>query len=140
MIIYINAYAVTRHYGGPEEGGWWYNQGEPIASVPLETERLDACPTPDSCRCRWNNNGIVTKDEHPNWQEADPENGLGEPPPHAHYKLDMTRVNAMREHLEKTLSDVKEGNIYSVLGGTDVVVCVEEYFATPYPSKTPHYE
>jgi hypothetical protein len=22
---YITAYAVTRHYGGPEEGGWWYN-------------------------------------------------------------------------------------------------------------------
>jgi hypothetical protein len=22
---FITAYAVTRHYGGPEEGGWWYN-------------------------------------------------------------------------------------------------------------------
>lgn len=22
---YITAYAVTRHFGGPEEGGWWYN-------------------------------------------------------------------------------------------------------------------
>jgi len=32
---YVNAYAVTRHFGGPEEGGWWYNAGEPLASVPL---------------------------------------------------------------------------------------------------------
>jgi len=23
--MYLNVYAVTRHYGGPEEGGWWYN-------------------------------------------------------------------------------------------------------------------
>jgi hypothetical protein len=22
---FITAYSVTRHYGGPEEGGWWYN-------------------------------------------------------------------------------------------------------------------
>lgn len=22
---YINVYCVTREYGGPEEGGWWYN-------------------------------------------------------------------------------------------------------------------
>lgn len=32
---YVNAYEVTRHYGGPEEGGWWFNCGEPLASVPL---------------------------------------------------------------------------------------------------------
>lgn len=29
---YVNVYSVTRHYGGPEEGGWWYNAGEPIES------------------------------------------------------------------------------------------------------------
>ena len=29
---YVNVYAITRHYGGPEEGGWWYNTGEPIES------------------------------------------------------------------------------------------------------------
>lgn len=34
-IAYVNAYAITRHYGGPEEGGWWYNTGEPLASIPI---------------------------------------------------------------------------------------------------------
>jgi len=34
-LIYLNVYAVTRHYGGPEEGGWWFNAGEPLASIPL---------------------------------------------------------------------------------------------------------
>ena len=32
---YINVYRVTRHYGGPEEGGWWYDAGAPLASVPI---------------------------------------------------------------------------------------------------------
>lgn len=34
-ILYVNAYSVTRHWGGPEEGGWWYDSGEPLASVPM---------------------------------------------------------------------------------------------------------
>lgn len=32
---FVNAYSVTRHYGGPEEGGWWYDRGTPLASVPV---------------------------------------------------------------------------------------------------------
>lgn len=24
-MVYVNVYSVTREYGGPEEGGWWYN-------------------------------------------------------------------------------------------------------------------
>ena len=27
---YVTVYRVTRHYGGPEEGGWWYNWYEPV--------------------------------------------------------------------------------------------------------------
>jgi hypothetical protein len=33
-ILFINAYLVTRHYGGPEEGGWWYNAGQAVTSIP----------------------------------------------------------------------------------------------------------
>ena len=32
MAIYVNVYEITRHYGGPEEGGWWFNSGNPIES------------------------------------------------------------------------------------------------------------
>lgn len=28
----VTIYEVTRHYGGPEEGGWWYNWYEPVHS------------------------------------------------------------------------------------------------------------
>jgi len=34
-LTYINAYTVNRAYGGSEEGGWWYNTGKAIASVPI---------------------------------------------------------------------------------------------------------
>jgi hypothetical protein len=32
---YLNVYNVSRHFGGAEEGGWWYDVGTPVASVPL---------------------------------------------------------------------------------------------------------
>ena len=32
-IIYANVFRVTRQYGGPEEGGWWYDAGEVIGSI-----------------------------------------------------------------------------------------------------------
>ena len=32
---FITAYAVTRHFGGPEEGGWWYNWYEVIETQAL---------------------------------------------------------------------------------------------------------
>lgn len=37
-ITYLNAYSVNRLYGGAEEGGWWYDTGIPVASVPLREE------------------------------------------------------------------------------------------------------
>lgn len=32
---FVNVYEVTRHFGGREEGGWWYDRGNPLASVPV---------------------------------------------------------------------------------------------------------
>lgn len=30
---YLSVYEVTRHYGGPEEGGWWYNLYDLVTTV-----------------------------------------------------------------------------------------------------------
>lgn len=30
--VWVTVYAVTRHCGGGEEGGWWYNWYEPVTS------------------------------------------------------------------------------------------------------------
>lgn len=33
-VVFVNAYEVTRRYGGPEEGGWWYNNFDCIETYP----------------------------------------------------------------------------------------------------------
>lgn len=33
---YVNVYLVQQAYGGPEEGGWWYDWGQPHVSIPEE--------------------------------------------------------------------------------------------------------
>jgi len=35
---YVNVYSVDRCYGGPEEGGWWYDTGDPVASIPAAND------------------------------------------------------------------------------------------------------
>lgn len=39
MIKYVSAYITTRHYGGPEEGGWWYNLSHLIETLPFEEDQ-----------------------------------------------------------------------------------------------------
>jgi hypothetical protein len=87
-IVYVNVYSVTRHYGGPEEGGWWYNWSECIEVFPTKNKNAET----------------------------------------------------IREELESENAYKKFGNIYSVLGGRDIEVRIEE---TPKESETkerPHYE
>lgn len=31
--IVVNVYDTTMRYGGPEEGGWWFEVGEPIKGI-----------------------------------------------------------------------------------------------------------
>jgi hypothetical protein len=31
--FYVNVYEVDRSYGGPEEGGWWYDSGVPFEGI-----------------------------------------------------------------------------------------------------------
>lgn len=38
-IQWVTAYDHNRAYGGPEEGGWWFDTGEVLASIPCRTEK-----------------------------------------------------------------------------------------------------
>lgn len=40
-LSFVNVYEVTRHYGGDEEGGWWYNYYDCIESIPCEEKYSD---------------------------------------------------------------------------------------------------
>ena len=35
---FVNVYRTERAYGGPEEGGWWYNKGEYLGSYGMYAE------------------------------------------------------------------------------------------------------
>jgi hypothetical protein len=98
ILYYVNGWTVTRHCGGPEEGGWYFNAGEPVASIPVKVK----CPP------------TVT--------------------PHEFLSDKLTELKAILE------DRFKDGNIYSVLGGTDVSVAVDTEFAQPWPEEKPHYE
>jgi hypothetical protein len=39
--VYLNVYDVTRHYGGPEEGAWYYNAGELVETIETTEEKCD---------------------------------------------------------------------------------------------------
>lgn len=36
-LYYVNFYLLEQHYGGPEEGGWWYVHGAPVATHSFAT-------------------------------------------------------------------------------------------------------
>lgn len=89
VLVYVNAYRITRHYGGQEEGGWWFDCGEPLGSLPCTSQRQA--------------------------------------------KSQVEDMRAKFEHLA-------EGDIDSVLGGTEVSVYIEEQFARVFPETRPTYE
>ena len=38
---YVNVYQITRHFGGHEEGGWWYDWWECLECVPTRWEKSE---------------------------------------------------------------------------------------------------
>ena len=39
--VWLNVYEVTRHYGGSEEGGWWYDNRKCLVSYgPFASEEM----------------------------------------------------------------------------------------------------
>jgi hypothetical protein len=139
--LYLNVYAVTRHYGGPEEGGWWFNAGEPLASVPFEGKQLDGCPTilqHGYCACH-SENGVYLK-SNPAFDPEGDEAEMANVPEHLHVSYDRAVVMAKRLELEKMFADVAEGNIYSMRGGVAVEVQIQSEVAAHWPRERPHYE
>ncbi len=41
-IQYVSVYSVTREFGGPEEGGWWYDCKNLLATVPADDKTCEA--------------------------------------------------------------------------------------------------
>lgn len=86
---YLSVYVTTRHYGGPEEGGWWYNWHRLVFTT----------PNPISVR----------------------------------------KLNATRMRMFRRFSSLKQGDIYSVLGGEDFDIVAERTPGTHATKGRPHY-
>ncbi len=64
---YINIYELDQHYGGPEEGGWWYDSGTPVytMALPEGTEEDAALAAVDALREVYRYEGRLTKSRYP---------------------------------------------------------------------------
>lgn len=130
MLVYVNAYLVGRNFGGSEEGGWWYNSGNCVASVPVivpeeiekqsRQERNNLCEDPEDFTKEYIDNEVNS------------------------FVLDKMRS---KERVLDTitwicdvLSELEYGDINSVLGGEEIQTRLEMEFGTFFPKISPHYE
>jgi hypothetical protein len=128
-ILYVNAYELTRHYGGPEEGGWWFNHQEPIASIPIKAISVEGHT--DSCyNCSRARAGEIERETGKKFEFCKWGFHI-EPEPR--WQMEM-----MKAHLESLYGENRSGNIYSVLGGVEIMIVVEDHVGESTPR--PHYE
>lgn len=106
ITAYISAYKVSRCYGGPEEGGWWYDSYEWLkVSIPFR----------------------ALQDYR--WQDGEAEWDPGEWRPHGPPRpADFTaeiQVAAHEFNLHSFFGDDGGRDRYSVIGGPDLVIVIE---------------
>ena len=162
--LYVNVYAVTRHHGGPEEGGWYYNEGEPLGSVPVAAVRQPG-HTPHECtQCDEARNSrgderdgpplefcmvcfcdeqethhVTTRDgqEHPCTEEE----CMYAQHPSFHVVAERDdEVDAVVARMKALFEEDNEGDIYSVLGGVRIEVQIQDHIARDWPEERPRYE
>jgi hypothetical protein len=123
MPRYVNIYSVGQGYGGPEEGGWWFDTGSPIGSIPVELTEQEW----DHARSRFAYiHGADDNEWDPNvWNKF------------IHTELEARAVLARDYWLERY---PRTGKRTSVLGGEDYDVVIEDHFARFYPEERPRYE
>lgn len=112
VTAFLSVYRVTRHYGGPEEGGWWYDAWEHTgASFPFRaTQEFYETTTEDA-------EDATHFDEKASvYMKWEPD---GNPVPADHAQKIL--VDAAKDQFTYLYGDpeAKEGR-YSVNGGADV--------------------
>src|SRR5262245_24713944 len=94
-VKWVNVYDVSRCYGGPEEGGWWFDAG--------------------TCEAA-----------HPCYSDEDAN----------------VLVEALKRVYDGRRQEDRNGGIgrYSVLGGGDIVIVIEDDKGKNFPDEWPRYE
>jgi hypothetical protein len=142
-MLYVNVYLVTQCYGGCEEGGWYFDASQPLASIPIDSDyipgqeyycedghiHIRACTT-----C--SGTGEVDK-------EADYiEPGQTEPTVYKARCEDCGEIPTSIIAAEKLMSDMDHmfkdtPNRYH---HEHIRVALEDHFAVAFPDRKPHYE
>lgn len=157
-MLYVNVYHVSQLYGGPEEGGWYYDAGEPIASIPVKSilqRGKDYYISSDTegfgRKAKVTNIKINVRDcygckgtgefekEAEEWETP-----AGEEP--AVYTCACQECGELPEDLEATAKLMVDMYAMFDQEGTasgrydTITVMLQDYFAIPYPRSKPHYE
>jgi hypothetical protein len=115
--LYFAVYEVERCYGGPEEGGWWYDRGRVLGYVKLRRSQVHNLP-PKHARQRWTPYPLMVK---------------------ASAMRGLERL-AARDFGYLPVKPKGYRGRGSVIGGPDIEVRVMPHKPEDYPDQTPHYE
>lgn len=116
MTVYLNTYETFQAYGGPEEGGWWYECGTPVQSI------------------------LISSEDYEEWMEKTPAEERQELREKATYNYTQGQAptpvkNGLGGYTFMPGSDVpstyRQDNSYSSF--------FEESFAQDYPQERPYY-
>ena len=116
-MAYLNTYQIWQCYGGPEEGGWWYEAGTPVQSVYLGDQTAD-----DYIEARdWEDIKDLREKTTLNYTEG------REPKPIA---------NGTGGYNFMPGSDIPS----TYVRDDDYISVIEDHYAEDYPQQRPHYE
>ncbi len=125
-VVYFSVYEVTRHYGGPEEGGWWYDLTRLVVTMPFIYSSLTLNAFCDTLNPR--------KEVVPGGESVGLTN-LVVTTPVSNFTID-TLCDTMKPHYEV----VPGGDINSVNGGSECFIVVERKPGSRQDLERPHYE
>ena len=116
MAVYLNSYSRYQAYGGPHEGGWFYEVGTPLQSVLYSHEDYDTwCDKQD-----WDQLREVAKKATYAYTEG------REPKPIKNGTGGYTFMPGSDVPSDYRMSD-------------DIYSCFEDHFAEEYPQEKPIY-
>ena len=108
-MVWVTVYEIGRAYGGPEEGGWWYEYGQP------HTEWV---------------NVVFREGRYGREVVSNDEQVVSFKVPH---RIRHKIQNKLQQRFPRT------GRSNSVLGGEDFAVHIEDRPPAAYPDRRPYY-
>ena len=107
---YLNVYEVGRAYGGPEEGGWWYDHGTFLECIGEFSDRLE---------------GMKARDEAHDANERE-----------APYRMGLNEADGCNPNGDADDDFLMRGGRW---GQGDIRFALEEQKGADYPSEQPYY-